>query len=416
MRQDTAASLAPMLSSSAVVARAADTPLRPVAPGTPYRLAGSALARLVEPSPGVPIAVDLVFSGGASASTCAPVSRPLPAALSHPGCFEYTYVLDGRGSVRLEREKERERAPTTPLACACPTSILVAPSCSLQPLSLSLSMSIQQLRPPTRGKGVRVRAGDSAVSAPCCVIPSAARQKVIGGKDSRGEEESWSMATLTLTIPAEATPACAAAVVAAAAARAAWYESESESTATVGPAAAAAAVAAAHSHARAAVPSPLSSLHSPSPPARRRRAGPTSVPSVRRLADLPAFRMAASNRLALAFDPLRDDVPFTVGVEVFDPGHQTPRHTHEVGCEVFFVLSGTGVGHCNDASFALAPGDVAIFPPTSVHGLDADAGGPLVCLELLCPNDSFAEKVRSGELTGSLADEELCALAAVGCG
>lgn len=167
MRQDTAASLAPMFSSSAVVARAADTPLRPVAPGTPYRLAGSALARLVEPSPGVPIAVDLVFSGGASASTCAPVSRPLPAALSHPGCFEYTYVLDGRGSVRLEREKERERAPTTPLACACPTSILVAPSCSLQPLSLSLCRSNSSARPHA------ARASASAPATPPSLRPVA---------------------------------------------------------------------------------------------------------------------------------------------------------------------------------------------------------------------------------------------------
>jgi quercetin dioxygenase-like cupin family protein len=137
---------------------------------------------------------------------------------------------------------------------------------------------------------------------------------------------------------------------------------------------------------------------------------------VRRLADLPAFRMAASNRLALAFDPPRDGVPFTAGVEVFDPGHQTPRHTHATGCELFFVLAGTGVAHCDGASFALAPGDVVIFPPTCVHGLDADEDSPLVCLELLCPNDSFAERVRAGEHTGGLADEELCALAAVGCG
>ena len=225
------------------------------------------------------------------------------------------------------------------------------------------------------------------------------------------------MAALTLTVPAAATPACAAAVASAAASRAAWYETAG--AATIGPAAAAAAVAAATSHASASAAAARSTQPSAAPaPARRRRAGPTprSVPAVRRLADLPAFRLAASNRLALAFDPLRDGLPFTVGVEVFDPGHETARHSHATGCELFFVLAGTGTAHCDGASFALAPGDVAIFPPASVHGIDADPGeAPLVCLELLCPNDSFAEKVRSGELTGSLADEELCALAAVGC-
>ena len=222
------------------------------------------------------------------------------------------------------------------------------------------------------------------------------------------------MAALTVTVPAAATPESAAAVHAAAAMRAAWYESEAAAgISLVGPAAAAAAVAAATSHA-AAVRSQPTAAHAPP---RRQRAGPLprSTPAVRRLADLPAFRLAASNRLALAFDPLRDGVPFTVGVEVFDPGHETDRHSHATGTELFFVLSGTGTAHCDGASFALAPGDVAIFPPTSMHGIDADEGAPLVCLELLCPNDSFAEKVRSGELTGSLADEELCALAAVGC-
>jgi quercetin dioxygenase-like cupin family protein len=138
---------------------------------------------------------------------------------------------------------------------------------------------------------------------------------------------------------------------------------------------------------------------------------------VRRLADLPAFRLSASNRLALTFDPFRDGVPFTVGVEVFDAGHCTDRHSHPTGHELFFVLAGTGTAGCDGTPTPLAPGDVAIFPPASVHGLDADPGqAPLVCLELLAPNDAFAERVRAGEMTGRLADEELCALAAVGCG
>jgi hypothetical protein len=91
---------------AAVVARAADTPLRPALPGAPGRLAGSGLARLVEPG-AVPIAVDLLFSGGGGghASEASPSARrlaaPWPAAApsSSGDCFEFTYVLDGRGAV-----------------------------------------------------------------------------------------------------------------------------------------------------------------------------------------------------------------------------------------------------------------------------------------------------------------------------
>ena len=145
---------------------------------------------------------------------------------------------------------------------------------------------------------------------------------------------------------------------------------------------------------------------------------PPAAATVRHLADLPAFRMpAGTNRIALAFDPARSGVPFCAGVEVFSPAHVTPRHSHAGGYELFFVLRGAGRAHCGDASFDLNVGDVAIFPPHSWHGLDAQGGGePLVCLELMAPDDRFGEAVRSGVLTGTLTDSELCALAAVGCG
>lgn len=102
------AAATPSATGAAVVARAADTPLRPALPGAPSRLAGSGLARLVEPGP-VPIAVDLVFSGGgagehasASAASRPSLILPEPPSSSSSGggdCFEFTYVLDGRGAV-----------------------------------------------------------------------------------------------------------------------------------------------------------------------------------------------------------------------------------------------------------------------------------------------------------------------------
>jgi hypothetical protein len=40
----------------------------------------------------------------------------------------------------------------------------------------------------------------------------------------------------------------------------------------------------------------------------------------------------------------------------------------------------------------------------------------MYCLELMQPNDMFAEFVKAGQPLGGLADEDLCILAALGCG
>ena len=69
--------------------------------------------------------------------------------------------------------------------------------------------------------------------------------------------------------------------------------------------------------------------------------------------------------------------------------------------------------------FPLNPGDAALFLPMQLHAIDvsSDSEFPLVCLEVMAPDDRFAELVMGeGTRTGGLTDEELCALAAVGCG
>jgi hypothetical protein len=57
-----------------------------------------------------------------------------------------------------------------------------------------------------------------------------------------------------------------------------------------------------------------------------------------------------------------------------------------------------------------------VFPPTSVHGIDTSPShGKMYCLEMMTTNDMFAEMVRSGTAVGTLPEEDLCVLAAVGC-
>ena len=155
-----------------------------------------------------------------------------------------------------------------------------------------------------------------------------------------------------------------------------------------------------------------------------------------------------TNRLSLAFDPLADDeasrTPFTFGVEAFDPGHLTPPHVHDTAHELFFILAGSGEGFCNGRRFPVAAGDAVVFRPGSMHGIDVDpddgwgtcfgvvfmppcAFGArlkllctrlrrMYCLELMIPNASFAELVRSGKWAGKLKPEDLCILISVGCG
>ena len=58
---------------------------------------------------------------------------------------------------------------------------------------------------------------------------------------------------------------------------------------------------------------------------------------------------------------------------------------------------------------------MVIFPPTSMHGIDNGPGGRMYCLELMLPNDMFAEMVQAGTPAGSLRNEDLCVLISVGC-
>ena len=134
------------------------------------------------------------------------------------------------------------------------------------------------------------------------------------------------------------------------------------------------------------------------------------------LAELSAFQLPnQTNRLALMFDPLDHQVPFTFGLEIFEKGHKTKPHTHAVSHELFFILAGNGTGFCDDQTFAVTAGDVVVFPPTSLHGIDNGHNSRMYCLELMLPNDMFAEFVRQGQPTGKLRDDDMCIMVAQGC-
>ena len=71
---------------------------------------------------------------------------------------------------------------------------------------------------------------------------------------------------------------------------------------------------------------------------------------------------------------------------------------------------------CLSAVGVLQAGDVVVFPPGSIHGIDNGPKGSMFCLELMLPNDMFAEFVQQGQPAGPLRKEDLCILISVGCG
>ncbi len=105
---------------------------------------------------------------------------------------------------------------------------------------------------------------------------------------------------------------------------------------------------------------------------------------------------ADSNRMALIADPIRDKVPFTAIVEIFDVGGKTPPNSHSEAFEMFYVLSGTGTAQCDGKEFPVSPGDSFIVRPGHEHVVVNTGPDRLYCLTVMIPNEGFAELIRSG--------------------
>ena len=51
----------------------------------------------------------------------------------------------------------------------------------------------------------------------------------------------------------------------------------------------------------------------------------------------------------------------------------------------------------------------------SKHGIDVSDQSKMYCLEIMQPNDMFAELVRAGMPAGVLQNDDMCILVAAGC-
>ena len=68
-----------------------------------------------------------------------------------------------------------------------------------------------------------------------------------------------------------------------------------------------------------------------------------------------------------------------------------------------------------DVCLTVRAADLCAMCTGSVHGIDVNEEAKMYCLEVMQPNDMFAELVRAGMPAGALLDDDLCILIAAGC-
>ena len=89
----------------------------------------------------------------------------------------------------------------------------------------------------------------------------------------------------------------------------------------------------------------------------------------RRIADLETFKISEkdTNYFAMIADPIRDQVPFSIFLEIFEPRGKTPRHRHGHAHEMFFVLSGEAKSVCDGMEVHVKAGESFIVRPGHEH-------------------------------------------------
>jgi mannose-6-phosphate isomerase-like protein (cupin superfamily) len=127
---------------------------------------------------------------------------------------------------------------------------------------------------------------------------------------------------------------------------------------------------------------------------------------------LRAFKISEgdSNYFACLADPVDEGVPFTMIVEIYEPGGATPPNTHTAAWEHFFILEGTGKGYCDGVEVDLAPGASLLVPPGKEHVVENTGAGKLYALCTMVPNEDFAEMIHGG-IPVELTEEDVAVIA-----
>lgn len=135
------------------------------------------------------------------------------------------------------------------------------------------------------------------------------------------------------------------------------------------------------------------------------------IPVVKSLKDYQAYRISpdATNRLAIVFDKASANVSLTVCVEIFDVGGKQPPNQHQCAVEMFFILKGEGLAHCDGKAVTIQAGDSLLVPPTGRHFIENTGSDRLYALCIMVPNEQFAELIRSG-IEVELDEEDLAVL------
>ncbi len=135
------------------------------------------------------------------------------------------------------------------------------------------------------------------------------------------------------------------------------------------------------------------------------------IPVVKSPKEYQAFRISpdATNKLAIVFDRASANVSLTVCVEIFDVGGKQPPNRHQWAVEMFFILKGEGLAHCDGKAVTIQAGDSLLVPPTGIHFIENTGSGRLYALCIMVPNEHFAELIRSGTEV-ELDEEDLAVL------
>jgi mannose-6-phosphate isomerase-like protein (cupin superfamily) len=68
-----------------------------------------------------------------------------------------------------------------------------------------------------------------------------------------------------------------------------------------------------------------------------------------------------------------------------DPGQQARPHAHRSAVDVMVIVQGTGVATVDGQERRVAPGDIILNPPGTLHGLRNDGSERIVWLVIQSP-------------------------------